>query len=187
MRSNQRALLLLLVVAAAAGTGFWAAWEIQPRQQEVTVCAVHFSPRGGCTDEACKRLQGAKREVLVQAYSFTSKPITQALVNAYRRGVKVDVVLDKSQLSERHSTIGLLAQAGVPIEIDAAHAIAHNKVMVIDGEEVLTGSFNFTEAAEDRNAENLLVIRDNALAVQYARNWQAHRLHAKPYPPPRAQ
>jgi len=51
--------------------------------------------------------------------------------------------------------------------IDANHAIAHNKVMIIDGETVLTGSFNFTKAAQEKNAENLLIIRDAALAAQY--------------------
>ena len=63
--------------------------------------------------------------------------------------------------------------------IEAAHAIAHNKVMIIDGETVVTGSFNFTRAAEGKNAENLLVIRDKNLAVRYAENWQGHVQHSK--------
>ena len=50
--------------------------------------------------------------------------------------------------------------------------LAHNEVMVIDGETVLTGSFNFTTAAEEHNAENLLVIRDKAMAARYAENWK---------------
>ena len=65
--------------------------------------------------------------------------------------------------------------------IDANHAIAHNKVIVIDGETVLTGSFNFTKAAQDKNAENLLIIRDQALAAQYTQNWQVHAQHSQPY------
>jgi phosphatidylserine/phosphatidylglycerophosphate/cardiolipin synthase-like enzyme len=65
--------------------------------------------------------------------------------------------------------------------IDANHAIAHNKVMVIDGETVLTGSFNFTKAAREKNAENLLIIRDPALAAKYVQNWEAHRQHSQPY------
>ena len=65
--------------------------------------------------------------------------------------------------------------------IDAAHAIAHNKVMVIDGEVVVTGSFNFTRQAENENAENLLVIRDGDLAERYLANWHAHEAHSQPY------
>jgi phosphatidylserine/phosphatidylglycerophosphate/cardiolipin synthase-like enzyme len=53
--------------------------------------------------------------------------------------------------------------------------------MIIDGETVLTGSFNFTKAAQEKNAENLLIIRDQALAVQYTQNWDAHRQHSQPY------
>ena len=74
-----------------------------------------------------------------------------------------------------------LAHAGIPTFIDAAHAIAHNKVMVIDGETALTGSFNLTKAAEEENAENLLVIRDESIAEKYQRNWDLHRGHSKPY------
>ena len=126
-------------------------------------------------------IRAAHSSILVQAYSFTSQPITRALIDASRRGVKVDVILDKSQERERHSTAEWLARSGVPVEVDAVHAIAHNKVMVIDGETVLTGSFNFTTAAEERNAENLLLVQDPALAARYAANWQAHRVHATPY------
>jgi len=67
------------------------------------------------------------------------------------------------------------------VRIDAKHAIAHNKIMVIDGEVVITGSFNFTKAAEEHNAENLLVIRDAALAERYAANWKAHAEHSEAY------
>jgi phosphatidylserine/phosphatidylglycerophosphate/cardiolipin synthase-like enzyme len=65
--------------------------------------------------------------------------------------------------------------------IDAQHAISRNKVMIIDGETVLTGSFNFTKAAQEKNAENLLMIRDPALAALYTQNWQGHAQHSQPY------
>lgn len=146
-----------------------------------TTCAVFFSPRGGCTEEVVRELRRAQRSVLVQAYSFTSEPIAQALIEAHRRGVDVEVILDKSQLSERRSLVGLLARAKVPVRVDDAHAIAHNKIMVIDGHTVITGSFNFTQSAEARNAENLLVVRDDAVAAKYRDNWQAHEHHSGRY------
>ena len=122
-----------------------------------------------------------KQTIFVQAYSFTSAPIAQALVNASRRGVKVEAILDKSQRTEHYSEADFLARAGIPVYIDAAHAIAHNKVMVIYDEAVITGSFNFTRAAEEHNAENLLVLRDGDLAARYQENWQKHRAHSEPY------
>jgi phosphatidylserine/phosphatidylglycerophosphate/cardiolipin synthase-like enzyme len=144
-------------------------------------CDVSFSPHGGCTEAVVAELGGARTSVLVQAYSFTSAPIARALVDAHQRGVRVEVVLDKSQRGERYSSADFVAHAGIPTLIDARHAIAHNKVMVIDGRTVITGSFNFTKAAEEQNAENLLVVRDAALAEKYAANWKAHADHSEPY------
>lgn len=142
---------------------------------------VRFSPKGGCTEAVVDALQGATSTVLVQAYSFTSAPIAAALVDAHRRGVRVEVVLDKSQRTEKYSSADFIAHAGIPTRIDDKHAIAHNKIMIIDGRTVITGSFNFTKAAEEHNAENLLVIRDPALAETYAANWRVHAEHSEPY------
>jgi phosphatidylserine/phosphatidylglycerophosphate/cardiolipin synthase-like enzyme len=142
---------------------------------------VHFSPNGGCTEAVVKELAAAKTSVLVQAYSFTSVPIAKALVDAHKRGVDVQVVLDKSQRSEKYSSADFMHNMGIAISIDAKHAIAHNKVMVIDGQVVITGSFNFTTAAEKNNAENLLVIRSPDLAAKYAANWKVHADHSEPY------
>ena len=128
-------------------------------------------------------LNGAQKSVLVLAYSFTSAPIAKALVDAKKRGVDVLVVLDRSQKSEKYTSATFLANEGVPTFIDSAHAIAHNKVMVIDKSTVITGSFNFTKAAEEKNAENLLVInRAPELAQTYTANWKVHRSHAEQLP-----
>jgi phosphatidylserine/phosphatidylglycerophosphate/cardiolipin synthase-like enzyme len=143
-----------------------------------TVC---FTPGGNCTDAMIHALNDATRTVLVQAYRFTSAPIATAVLDAHKRGVQVQVILDKSQRTEKDSSADFLANQGVPTMIDANHAIAHHKVIVIDGEVVITGSFNFTKAAQEKNAENLLIIRDQALAAQYTQNWQAHAQHSQPY------
>src|SRR5712671_6727561 len=102
---------------------------------------VYFSPDGGCTDAIVKELTLAKRTVFVQAYSFTSKQIAEALVAAKKRGVQIQVILDKSQRTEKYSSADFLAHAGVKTSIDTQHAIAHNKVMILDGQTVITGSF----------------------------------------------
>lgn len=143
--------------------------------------AAYFSPRGGCTDAVVRQLDAAKESVLVQAYSFTSAPIAKAIVDAHKRGVKVQAILDKSQRTEKYSSATFLQNMGVPTFIDDKHAIAHNKVMVIDGHITITGSFNFTKAAEESNAENLLVIDDQDIARQYAKNWQEHMEHSVVY------
>ncbi len=92
-----------------------------------------------------------------------------------------DLKSDKSQSGGRGGDLQMLSSAGIPVEIDSAHAIAHNKVMVIDGATVITGSFNFTAAAEKSNAENLLIIQDEKLATEYSENWDKHKQHSKSY------
>lgn len=142
---------------------------------------VFFSPKGGCTEAVVANLDKATNTVLVLAYSFTSAPIAKALVDAEKRGVKVQVILDKSNRTEKYSSAYFIQRTGIPTFIDAKHAIAHNKIMVIDSHTILTGSFNFTKAAEKENAENLLVIQDADLAAKYTANWQAHLKHSEPY------
>lgn len=146
-----------------------------------TPVKVYFSPKGGCTDAITGAINQAKTEILVQAYSFTSAPIAKALVNAHKRGVKVLAILDKSQRSERYTSATFLTNAGIPTYIDDKHAIAHNKIMIIDKAIVITGSFNFTKAAEEKNAENLLIISSKELAKLYMENWQKHREHSEEY------
>jgi phosphatidylserine/phosphatidylglycerophosphate/cardiolipin synthase-like enzyme len=142
---------------------------------------VYFSPNYGATQAVVDALEGAKATVLVQAYSFTSAPIAKALVQAHDRGVVVQVILDRKETGSKYSSADFVAHAGIPTLIDGQHAIAHNKVMVIDGETIITGSFNFTTAAERQNAENLLVIHDKALAARYTENWRTHAAHSSRY------
>jgi phosphatidylserine/phosphatidylglycerophosphate/cardiolipin synthase-like enzyme len=78
-------------------------------------------------------LDHAKNSVFVQAYSFTSAPIAKALVDAHKRGVKVQVILDKSNRTEKYSSADFVAHAGIPCSIDAKHPISHNKVIIVDG------------------------------------------------------
>jgi len=92
-------------------------------------------------------------------------------------------VLDKSNRSEKYSAAEFTARAGIPTTIDARHAIAHNKIMILDRDTVITGSFNFTKAAEESNAENVLIIRSVDLADLYRRNWEKHRAHSEEYRP----
>src|SRR4029453_2611900 len=116
-------------------------------------------------------LASAQKHVLVQAYAFTSAPIAKALLDAHKRGVDVQVLLDKSNVTAQYSSTTFLTNAAIPVSIDSQHAIAHNKIMIIDDATVITGSFNFTKAAEHANAENLLLLKDSpGLAQRYRQN-----------------
>ena len=145
--------------------------------------SVYFSPSGGApggspTEAIVREIKGAKQEILIQAYSFTSTPIAKALMEAKQRGVRVEAILDKSNdtrsaSGSTYSAAKFLLDAGIPVWIDYLPAIAHSKVMIIDQTVVIIGSFNFTKAAEEKNTENLLVLRnDPALVAKYLKNYQ---------------
>lgn len=142
---------------------------------------IFFSPKGGCTEAIIKEIGYARSTIFVQAYSFTSAPIAKALLNAHKRGIQVQAILDRSQKTVKYSSATFLVNAGISTFIDSQHAIAHNKIMVIDKETVITGSFNFTLAAEEKNAENLVIIKDKEIAAVYWKNWEKHKAHSEKY------
>lgn len=141
-----------------------------PSQRAAAVEAA-FSP-GGAQALVLREIGSATRSIDLAAYSFTSPKIAQALVDAHKRGVRVRAVLDKSQLSERYTGATFLANTGIEVRINSRYAIMHNKFLVIDGQTVQTGSFNYTRAAVERNAENVIVVRGNpAIAQAYSDEW----------------
>lgn len=141
-----------------------------------------FTPGEDCTSLIVQQINNAKSSVLVQAYSFTSEPIIAALGQAKQRGVDVRAILDKTNEQERYSAATFLTNHGIAVLIDDKPAIAHNKVMVLDGMDVITGSFNFTKAAQERNAENVLVIKQEPrLAQAYTENWKRRAAASRPY------
>jgi phosphatidylserine/phosphatidylglycerophosphate/cardiolipin synthase-like enzyme len=176
VRSLLRMRLYLLRIFLLCGL-FFAALPL--RAAEISTC---FTPGQDCTGLIVDQLDRARMRVLVQAYGMTSEPIMQALAQARRRGVDVRVLLDKSNEQERYTAATFLLNQGVAVLIDDKVAIAHNKVMVIDDQHVITGSFNFTKAAQERNAENVLLIRQSPeLAANYSQNWRNRASVSRPY------
>jgi phosphatidylserine/phosphatidylglycerophosphate/cardiolipin synthase-like enzyme len=133
-----------------------------------------FVPDGAsCQELLVSAIDQTQSQLRVQAYSFTSAPIAAAIKRAKDRGVDVKVILDKSQVSQKYSGATYLRNAGIDVVIDTTPAIAHNKVMIFDDKAVFTGSFNFTKAAQERNAENGMLVRDDdALVKAYLANWE---------------
>lgn len=158
-----------------------AVQEFKQTQSYIVSNQVYFSPNGGGQQAIIDQIHAAKQSIFVQAYSFTNKDIVKALVEAHKRGVDVFVILDKSNKTDKYSVADLLDHFGISTYIDSQHAIAHNKIMILDKEVVITGSYNFTQAAETKNAENLLILRSDKLADTYFGNWAVHQKHSVPY------
>ncbi|MDQ0204455.1 phospholipase D family nuclease [Pectinatus haikarae] len=145
----------------------------QPNTVEGTgTIEVAFSPGGGAAEAVIKTINKAKTSINVQAYIFTNSQIARSLLNAKKRGIDVKVILDKSQRTDKYSSAKFFADNSIPVKIDNDFQIAHSKIMIIDDQTVITGSFNFTKSAEEKNAENLLIIHGNKeLTALYLKNW----------------
>ena len=135
-----------------------------------------FTPPSGCAAVIVGAISKSKESIYVQAYGITSPPIVEALIRAQNRGVKVRILLDKSNLKDKWSKMADLLKANIDVSIDKVSGIAHNKVMIIDEHIVITGSFNFTRAADSRNAENVIIIDDSVVAQQYLQNWFSRKV-----------
>ena len=134
---------------------------------------VNFSPKGKSLNIILDSIKSAKSSILVAAYSFTSKPISTALLEAHKRGVSVQVVADAKSNTSQYSAVTFLANQGVPVRANDRYAIFHHKFMVFDGRHVQTGSFNYSAAAVDKNAENVILLQNVPdIAKIYAQEWQ---------------
>ena len=145
--------------------------------------AVAFSPREESLELVLSCIKVAKENILAAAYSFTSKPIAEALRDAHKRGIKVQVVVDKQGNSSQYTAATFLANQGVPVRLNGRYTIHHHKFMIVDGQHVQTGSFNYSAAAVDKNAENVLVLLDvPELAARYTAEWRQLWDEAEPLP-----
>lgn len=149
---------------------------------------VAFSPWDDAQAALLRAIDGARREIYVQSFLFTSRALAFSLQQARQRGVRVEVLADAgmNRRSDNGSQIPLLASSGIAVAIETEYANAHNKVILIDPQSehcaVVTGSYNFTWSARNRNAENLLILRGNRqLAAAYLDNWKRHRARAMPF------
>lgn len=146
---------------------------LQQKRQLSRNVSAFFTPYDDCTTKIVNEIKKAEKTIHVQAYSFTSSPIAKAITEAKERGVDVKVILDKSQFNDKqYSSSTYLMNNDIPTWSDDKVRIAHNKVMIIDKATVITGSFNFTKAAQNKNAENIVIIEDKEIARQYLDNWK---------------
>ena len=179
--------ILAVLVQLSVLWGLWAvtgatlarADNALPEPVQAQVQGVYFTPPAGVAQAIIAQLDQSQNEVLVQAYGFTHRPIARALVRAQQRGVVVRVLVDQKSEAQNHEVLALLQDSQVQLRGDGRHAIAHNKLMLIDEQVVITGSFNFTNAAETRNAENLLILRSADLAQVYKQQWLRHWAHSQ--------
>lgn len=148
------------------GIGTWHSYHTPT--EKLNIC---FTPPSGCGALIIQQISQAKKSIYVQAFNFYSEPIARELIKAKKRGLDVRLILDKSNNNNPKSQARMTKKAGIETVIDPVQGIAHNKVMIIDQAKVITGSFNFSDSADTRNAENVVLMEDLDIAQSYLKNW----------------
>ena len=158
----RRGVGLALLLGAASATLPRAA----PAELEV-----HFSPNGGVRDRLLRQIHETETSIDLAIFDFTSGELAGALVEARARGVTIRIVADARQARGRHSEVLALRAAGLDVQLaprTGRRGIMHHKFAVFDGRVLVTGSYNWTDAAERANFENALFLDDPALVTRYA-------------------
>ena len=132
--------------------------------------AVFFPSIHNCSAQIIRLADRANSTIRIAIYSFTLKNIANSLIRAKNRGVDVSMIMEPSQNSQ-YSQYDVLVGAGIPVVMDKGGGIMHDKVMIVDGKYVVTGSFNWSANAENENAENMLIISNPAVVDIYEEDW----------------
>lgn len=147
-----------------------------------TPVEIYFSTHDHPAVPVTEELQKAKKTIHFLAFSFTHKDIGGAMREAIGRGVKVGGVFEKSQAASGHSQFEPLRSLGADVRIDGNPKNMHHKLIIIDGETVIAGSFNFSSSADQSNDENLVVIRNRDIAKRCEAEWNRVMEKAEPTP-----
>lgn len=144
---------------------------------EIQAC---FTPNKMCQTRIIETIMTAKKSIHLQAYSFTDPEIGQALKEAALRNVDVLIILDKSNRKDPRSLAKTYKHPKISFRYDHLPGIAHNKIIILDEEILITGSYNFSKSAYSRNAENVLFIKNTKLIQDYLKNWHVRWDKSKP-------
>jgi len=166
MKTKKNKGIFLILLGAALG--FFTGQEFRGAPINISdqKVLIFQSPKGGCLQAILKEIVTANYSIDILAYSFTSQELGEALIAAKKRGLKIRIVCDRSQMNGKGSKIKYL-QKHIPIKVARKVKIMHNKVIIIDSRYVFTGSYNFTRNAELHNSENLIFLQNKEIAKEY--------------------
>ena len=142
---------------------------------------VYFAPEDDFAARLVELIEAAHQNVYFLAYAFTADDIATAMLESVSNGVTVSGVFEATQINpETGSEYERLRRAGLDVRRDSNSGNMHHKVIIVDGQIVVTGSYNFSASAQDRNDENALVIHDPQIAAQYLTEFERIYQQAKP-------
>lgn len=127
---------------------------------------VFFSPSSKCENSIIKLIDESKQRIDAAVYAINNKDIVEALKKAHKRGVKIRILTDRLQASQKKSKVRELYNAGINIRVHSKNKIEHNKFSVFDGKVASSGSYNWTEPATTKNSENCVFFIKNKKVVK---------------------
>ncbi|BEN96523.1 phospholipase D family protein [Serratia marcescens] len=146
--------------------------------------SVGFSPSYSAKTAVLDVINQAQQTLNVEAYSFTDKGIARALLAAKKRGVTVRIIADRKANSDNYTAVTFMSNSGLNVRLNDKYAIFHNKIILADGHTLQTGSYNYSSSADKRNAENVLVVRNQPqLVTVYQQEFERLWLESQPLPP----
>ena len=132
------------------------------------ICECYFFPNAANEQRVVNMFRTCKKTLDLAIFTFTRDSICQAIVEAHQRGIKIRCIGDDGNSKVRGSDVRLLASLGIPCKTDNNLRFhMHNKMAILDNSVVITGSFNWTNQAVNKNQENILFLEDKNIANQY--------------------
>lgn len=183
----RRLTLFAIVLAAAIAYGYFSATGQQDSSSSPATAAVtssgassiqgpYFSDRDRIADRMISAINSTRHTLDIAVYSITQPDLAAAIQGAHHRGVVVRIVTDEGQSFDRHSETGYLRSVGVPVRLSEGYrgqrSLMHNKFAVFDGNQVETGSYNWTTSATSYNFENAIFIRDPIVSARYEEEFE---------------
>ncbi|NJN65793.1 MAG: DUF1669 domain-containing protein [Chloroflexaceae bacterium] len=142
----------------------------------------YFSPQDGIEEHIVHSLGQAQQSIRFLAFSYTSDPIAEAMLERYQAGVMVRGVFESRNAHGTGAEFERLQEAGMDVLEDGNCYTMHHKVIIIDDATVITGSYNFSKRAEEDNDENVIILQDPAIASQFGEEFE--RVYAQAENPP---
>ncbi len=155
---NQHGVLAITILTLAATVAF-------PTE-------VYFSPSPDCENRIVRSIDESKAEILAAVYSINNRKIIDALESAKKRGVKIRILTDYIQATQKNSGVAAMIQAGLDVRVHSKFKLEHNKFGIYDGKLVSTGSFNWTGPASRSNSENCIFLAEAEIAGKYRERFE---------------
>ncbi len=130
--------------------------------------SVFFTPSSACEDNIIAHIDDSQQKIDVAVYAINNDAIVESLIKAHQRGIAIRILTDRTQAGQKSSKVKVLEKAGIPLKRHRRHKIQHDKFAVFDEKKAVTGSFNWTNSASRKNAENcLFFLNSNATVDEY--------------------